>query len=194
MMNNRYIPISFLVLLIGLTSCGNFYRFEQEETESGSSVDTITQIAPTREIYSPEATASATAEAQIPLDPTYYDGIIAITTYYTFLGHGLPEEAYWLLSTNNRNLRTLEDFVTTSKMWFKTVEIISIVPFHEDVRSQGGISTPDPPDHRRFTVKIRAWGEGKMSGSMMSGDLQHLFITLVLEDGKWKIDQFSTSP
>jgi hypothetical protein len=117
-----------------------------------------------------------------------------LTRYYTFLGHGLPEEAYMLLSENSRSSRTLEDFVRYGDMWFRTVEIVSIIPFHEAVRLQGGISTPDPPNKRMFTVEIRAWGEGKMSGSRMSGDLQLLFITLVLEDGNWKIDHFATAP
>jgi hypothetical protein len=38
---------------------------------------------------------------------------------------------------------------------------------------------------------IIAEGEGKMSGSRLSGELQTQYVTVKLEDGEWKIDSFS---
>ena len=44
-----------------------------------------------------EPTPFSTPDSQVLLDTAYYDGILVITQYYTFLGHGLHEEAYRLL-------------------------------------------------------------------------------------------------
>ncbi len=188
--------ISLTILLI-LTSCVNEKPNVFDENNGESINSTITLVVPTGTIIIKEPTTVDPIENQIPFDQAYYDGTIVITRYYTYLGHGLHEEAYWLLSDNIKGSKSLdlEEYVESKQIAFKTVEIISIIPFHEDVRIQGGVvRTPDSPVQKRFTVSIKAWGQGKMSGSRMSGDLQHLFITLILEDKVWRIDNFSTSP
>lgn len=77
----------------------------------------------------------------------------------------------------------------------KKVQIIAVRPLYVDIERQGGRSNPvDTLDEKRFFVQIIAWGEGRMSGSVMSGDLQTLFITLVQENGEWKIKSFATAP
>jgi hypothetical protein len=130
-----------------------------------------------------------------PLGQAYYEGIIVITKYYTLLDHGLYEEAYRLLSENERRIHSLDEYVESARLAFQEVEIISIIPYPEYVRFQGGaVRNPDPPGRKRFTVKISAWGQGKMSGSRMSGELQLLFIVVELEDEVWKIDTFATAP
>jgi hypothetical protein len=43
-----------------------------------------------------------------------------------------------------------------------------------------------------FFVQIIAEGEGIMSGSAVSGEVQTLFITVIREDDQWMIDSFST--
>jgi hypothetical protein len=137
----------------------------------------------------------ATQEPQQTLDQAYYDGIVVITQYYTYLGNELHGEAYWLLSASAQQPRSYEEFVEITEKSFKRVEIISVTPFYVDVERQGGIvTTPDTEIRIKFTVRIRAWGEGTMSGAVKSGDLQLLFITLVMEDEDWKIDTFATSP
>jgi len=50
-----------------------------------------------------EATDHSGKTPQPGIDPAYYDGIIVITQYYTFLGHGLYEDAYLLLSSTGRS-------------------------------------------------------------------------------------------
>jgi hypothetical protein len=173
------ILIRTLIFLVSLTSIGS--------CRGGLFQDNL-------EIMTTEIIATPSPGAQSCPETSYYEGIIVLTRYYTYLDQDLPEEAYLLLSENNRNLRSAEEFVSYSDMVFRTVEIVSIMPFPEAVRLQGGISKSDPPNQRKFKVMIRAWGEGEMSGSRMSGDLQILFITLVLEHGNWKIDQFATAP
>ena len=179
----RYI-LSLLMFLF-LASCASANTINEENNNNPINSIKFTQ--------SPTPTDSN--ENQITLDEAYYEGIIVITKYYTLLGHGLYEEAYWLLSENAKRPKSLDEYVVTAKLFFKEVEIISILPYYEYVRQQGGIiQNPDPPGRKRFAVEIRAWGQGEMSGSRMSGDLQLLFIAVVLEDGAWKIDTFGTAP
>lgn len=141
-----------------------------------------------------EPTAIPTAKHQVSWDTVYYDGIIVITQYYTFLGNGLHEKAYGLLSASEQNYGNFDEYVKNTRIAFKTVEIITIQPYFVVVNQQGGQTTPDPNNRKRFVAKIRAWGEGNMSGSVTNGALQTLYLTLVQEDGRWKIDSFSTAP
>jgi len=48
-------------------------------------------------------------------------------------------------------------------------------------------------NRKMFYVEIISWGEGRMSGSAVSGDIQSIYLSLVKEDGKWKIESFNTS-
>lgn len=142
-------------------------------------------------------TITPTKLAMLPYqDLGYYDGIVIITQYYTLLGHGSYEEAYQLLSAFARqHSPDFDEYEQNGKQWFKKVQIITIRPLYIDVERQGGRYSPtDTPDEKRFFVQIIAWGEGRMSGSVMSGDLQTLFITLVQENGEWKIKSFATAP
>ncbi|MEP0826403.1 MAG: hypothetical protein HRF40_13045 [Nitrososphaera sp.] len=129
-------------------------------------------------------------------DLGYYDGIVVITQYYTFLGHGDYVEAYQLLSSfARRHSPDLDEYVQSGKQWFKKVQIIAVRPLYVDVERQGGRYSPsDTIDEKRFFVQIIAWGEGRMSGSVMSGNIQTLFITLIQENGEWKIKSFATAP
>jgi len=138
-----------------------------------------------------------TGVATLPYqDLGYYDGIVVITQYYTLLGHGYYEEAYQLLSSFARqHSPDIGEYAQNGKQWFKKVQIIAVRPLYVDVERQGGrYNPPDTLYEKRFFVQIIAWGEGRMSGSVMSGDLQTLFITLVQENGEWKIKSFATAP
>jgi len=128
------------------------------------------------------------------MDTKYFDGIIVISQYYTFLGNGLYAEAYQVLSSSAQSPQSLEDYVVYTGMAFQEVEIVAIVPYYVAVEQQGGYAQPDPEGRMRFAVQIRAWGEGGMSGSIPNGQLQEQFLELILEDGSWKINSFATAP
>ncbi len=124
----------------------------------------------------------------------YYIGIVTITDYYTLLGNGLSEEAYQLLSSSaRRHSPNLDEYAELAKLHFKIVEIITIAPLRVWQIEQGVSSiTPDQENRIRFYVQIKAWGQGAMSGSARSGDLQSQYLTLVKEGDNWKIDSFAT--
>jgi hypothetical protein len=126
----------------------------------------------------------------------YYDGIVVITQYYTLTGHGLYEEAYSLLSSVAPHHKSLEEYLQNSKaMQIKKIKIVTIQPLYLEVEKQGGqYGLPDPIDKKRFYVQIIAWGEGKMAGAVLSGDLQELFVTVIQENGEWKIFSSDTAP
>ncbi len=111
--------------------------------------------------------------------------MIVITQYFTFLGHGLYEEAYQLLSSYERQQTvSLEEYKKNGKRWYEKVEIISIVPQYDRT---------DTMDKRQFKVTFISRGEERLSGAGVSGMQQTIFLTLVRESGGWRIDTFSTA-
>lgn len=163
----------------------------------------ITRIVQQTVLTTPIVEQSTYSTVELPMvsttprtdiNPDYFNGIIVITQFYTFLGNGLYEQAYRLLSASAQNARGLEDYKKMASHAFKAVEIDSILPYYIAVEQQGGQATPDPSNKKRFAVQIKSWGEGNASGSQPNGTLQDLFLGLVLENGKWKIDSFATAP
>jgi hypothetical protein len=213
-MNNRYILTSAGILfLLVLAACRGentqdvketpFVPYFIEITKVVQETVEITRIIPQTVIVTPFIKESIDSTVEPPIisttlrtdiNPNYFDGIIVITQYYTFLGNGLYEQAYRLLSASARNARSFEDYIEMASHAFKDVEIDSIQPYYIAVKQLGGQVTPDPINKKRFAVQIRSWGEGNSSGSQPNGVLQDLFLGLVLEDGKWKIDSFTTAP
>jgi len=194
-MNNRTSkPALFLLLAFVFSACNS--ESSQTVQTSQATLQTETATTPPR-----QATDTWYLKTATPILPTpspddlgYFNGVIVITEYYTFLGHGLYEDAYQLLSSSAQ-VYPVEDFVKSKQQAFRKVEILTIQPYHVFVKEQGGhLRSFDSKNMRRFYVQIMAWGEGTMSGSRMSGEVQTLFLRLVKEDGEWKIDEFGTAP
>jgi len=138
-----------------------------------------------------QATATWYLKTATPILPTpppddigYFDGVIVITQYFTFLGHGLYREAYQLLSSSQQHTVSLEEYMENGKQWYEKVEIISIVPQY--LRT-------DTMDKRRFIVTFISWGEGRLSGAGISGKEQTIYLTLIKENGQWRIDASTTA-
>jgi hypothetical protein len=127
--------------------------------------------------------------------PEFFDGIILITKYYTYLDLGLFEEAYNLLSASNQGYRDKEDWLEIAPSIYISVRIIKIEPFFIFSRQHSNNTpTPEMGDVRRFYVEIIPEGEGAMSGSVMNGVVSSQFISLIQENSAWKIDRFATAP
>jgi hypothetical protein len=186
-----------LLLAVVLSACGS------KSPQIANATPLVPQTAKATTAM-PQSIAAPTIIETVPSkavtqpyqDLGYYDGIVVITQYYTYLGHGLYEEAYQLLSSSARqHSPDIGEYVQNGKQWFRKVQIIAVRPLYVDVERQGGrYSPPDSLDEKRFMVQIIAWGEGRMSGSAVSGDLQELFITLAKENGEWKIKSLATAP
>lgn len=156
----------------------------------------VTRIIPQTVVVTatPEP-AAITAEIQYPDDNSaYFDGILTITQYYKLLDQGKYREAYQLLSKSARqHVPDLDEYIESKTLAFKSVKIVTIQPFDEYVKQQGGENWQDFENNNEFYVQLIAFGEGPMSGAAISGEIQTLFITVVQEDGVWKIDSWSTS-
>lgn len=185
--------VLFLLLVLVFSACNSNTSQTVRATQTVFQTEAVTATPR-------QATATRYLKTATPILPTvsddigYYEGIIVITQYYTYLDSGLYEQAYKLFSASAQNARSLDDYVDMASHVFKTVEIESILPYYIAVEQQGGKANPDPINKRRFAVQIRSWGEGNASGSQPNGALQDLFLGLILEDGKWRIDSFATAP
>ncbi len=126
----------------------------------------------------------------VDMDPAYFDGIVVITQYYTFLDEGLFEEAYTLLSSEQQKRQSLEEYTKMKAMAFKTVKILKIQPYYYFAQHQGWKAAQETGDERQFYIQIIAEGEGGMSGSYLNGVVQSLFLSLIQEKSSWKINGF----
>lgn len=153
-----------------------------------------TQSSPITTVFPSETVIPAVQTAQSDENVAYYNGIVVIARYYTLLDQGLYEEAYKFLSPSMPHIKTLEDYVMGAKVAFKKVQILVVQPYYEWATRQGYSVPQDSRDKKQFYTQIIAEGEGNMSGSAMNGEVQTLFITLVLEKGEWNIYSINTSP
>lgn len=159
-----------------------------EITKIVTQVVVATHVIQDNNIEPSEPVSSTPLGTPFDLDTAYYDGIIVITQYYTFLGQGLYEEAYSLLSSSAQ-VYPLQDYMKNQKDSFKVVKIIAIRPFYFQANMPR--STPDPKNRMWFSVTIYAEGEGGWSGSVPNGE-QSFYVAIGEEDGIWKIDKWAT--
>lgn len=204
----KFTPLLWMmVILVALSACESRSPKADEVTRSISQTVEVTRIVSRTIIATKiiEVTSIPMSENLINstemttqgIDPTYYDGIISITRYYTFLDHGIYEDAYKLLSINSRrHSPTLDDYVNMVKSSFESVRIVTIQPYYLWSNQQHRTQTlPETNEERRFYVQIITNEEGNVSGSSSkSGVVQTFFLTLIQEDSQWKIDAFSTAP
>ena len=107
----------------------------------------------------------------------YYDGVVVLTQYYTFLGNGLHENAYYLMSDSaQKQYLSFEHYLEMAQNSFHQIEIVQIVPYKDWAPLFGLRYFKDTADEKQFVVQIKAWGEGNMSGSALNGQLQTLYV------------------
>jgi hypothetical protein len=134
-----------------------------------------------------------TQETPFPRNQIYDQGIILVTQYYTFLGHGLYSEAYQLFSTAQQRHESEQEFIDTSKLYIKTIKIVTIQPVNEWITKPGSPWNPDPKYDMQFYVNTIPYGNGTMVGSAPSGIPADSFVTIKRENNDWKIDQIDTA-
>jgi hypothetical protein len=186
--------LACLLVFAKITACSAPISSTVEVTRVIPQTVFATQIVKETVATTLKPVKAVTSQPQSDIDPKYFEGIILITQYYTFLGNGLYEKAYDCYSESFKSPRTKEEFVQMAAPNFKSVEIVSVIPYFIAVKEQGGRPKQDTENIARFAVQIRAWGEGNMSGSIPNGNLQYLFLELVKENENWKINVFSTAP
>ena len=126
------------------------------------------------------------------IDPAYLDGIIVLTQYYTLLDHGFFEEVIPLYSSSLLKKSRGGNFEDD----LKSVTVRFIHPYNYWRAQQGWAPQSIPQNEIRYVVgtivfhKGAAWNEG----GTPRPDEQTRFVSLVLENGKWKLNEFNSSP
>ena len=164
----------------------------------------VTKIVPQTVIVTQPVQRTATIIPKTPMpveirtEPdqitAYYDGVIVLSQYYTLLDQRLYEQAYQLLSTSRPNAKSLEEYVTSHEMFIIYMyKLISAKPYYVWAEEQGSKSSPDSETKKRFYIRVYVAGEGGWAGFGDNG-VHTFFVTLVWENGEWKIYSINTSP
>lgn len=128
-------------------------------------------------------------------DQGYFMGVLAISEYYTLLDNDLQEEAYKMLSLDAQKAYPRSQYVETQKKNLKSVQIITVEPLRLWKEQQGiEYLATDLVNRISFYVQIRVSAQENTPASAQNGDLQTLYLTLVLTEPEhlWKIDTFAT--
>jgi len=164
----------------------------------------VTKIVPQTVIVTQLVQRTATIIPKTPMpveirtepdqNTAYYDGVIVLAQYYTLLDQKLYEQAYQLLSTSRPNAKSLEEYVTSNEMFIVyTYKLITAQPYYEWAEELGSRPSPDSETQKRFYIRVYVEGEKGWAGFGDNG-IHTFFVTLVWENGGWKIYSINTSP
>jgi hypothetical protein len=194
-MGNIAVKIScVLVFIVSMAACTGKAPEVIEVTRVVPQTVEVTRIAPQTVIATqivrvmaastpePVSTAAGTP-GLVDIDPVYFDGIIVITQYYTFLDLGLYKDAYQLLHSGRPHPQSLGDFLYGAEKAFKSVEIQTIQPYNVWARRHGINTSGDPEGQMRFYVEIIVEGE---EGWWQSANV-HFIFSLARDNGKLRI-------
>lgn len=216
MTNRHFLTATGVLFAFVITACQNAIAPSSEETLSVPQTLEVTRLVPqtievTRIVQQPiiptesESTTTSTESTVTPLsiavqagsfsvqmDPAYFDGFIVLMQYYTLLDHGLFEEVLPLYSSSLLKKSGGGNFESD----LKSVEVRSIRPYNYWRAQQGLPPQPIPENEIRYIVgtivfhKAPAWNQGETP----TPDEQTRFVSLILEDGEWKLNEFNSSP
>ena len=130
--------------------------------------------------------------SSLELDLSYFDGIMVLTRYYTLLDQGLFEEVIPLYSESLYEKSGGKNFEAN----LRSVELISIRPYNYWLAQQGLPLQEIPQNELRYIVdtivrhNAPAWNE---EGTPVP-DGQTRFVSLILENGAWKLHELNSSP
>lgn len=196
-----------LLLMVVLTSCSSAIqtvevtRLVPKTIEVTSPIPQST-IAPESGdlIITPDVSVTPisitiqTDSFSVPMDPVYFDGFIVLTQYYTLLDQGAYEEAVSLYSSSILGRNGFEAEVEHFEYDLEAVNISFILPLNYWLAQRGRPMPSTPENEMHFVVdttvfhKGAAWNEG----GTPKPDNQVLFITLIQENGEWKIDEMNS--
>jgi len=224
MNNKFFLVVTGVLLAIVLAACQGEISSSVEEMLCVPQTLEVTRIVPqtievTRIVQLPaippesEAapTAAETSESSPPItvpvgsssvqiDPEYFDGFIVLTQYYTLLDHGFFEEAVSLYSESKKKINGEKEDIAYLESTLKAVKVKFIHPFDYQHAQQGLPLQPIPDNEIRYVVGTTQYLQGQewnISGTPIGTRVPETvtsFISLVLENGEWKINEINSSP
>ena len=209
--------LQWLILLLLLASCGTLLPpptamdVDGIRTQAaGTAIAALTQQAAQASV-TPTLTTTPTLRVMPDLckppavrdespnfdtsDQGYFMGVLVISEYYTLLDNGLQEEAYKMLSLEAQKATPRSQYVEAQKKNITSVQIITVEPLRVWMEQQGiEYRAMDLVNRINFYVQIRVSAEENTPASAKTGELQTLYLTLVLTEPEhaWKIDTFAT--
>ena len=133
-----------------------------------------------------------TPESARAIDLSRQDGSIVIVQYFTLLDLHLYEQAYNLFSYTKQLHSPKEKFLEGEKEFSKVVKVLKVIRYNDWIK-QMGRRDPKVSDNWYY-VQIYAEGEHEFAGAYPNGIQPDLFVRVTLENGEWKIEEFSTVP
>jgi hypothetical protein len=197
---NKWHIFNIFGLLLVFALCGCVSEKPTNITESPTPIpvikatDSIPLPTPSPEPH-PMATSLplliGNGSSSVLLDPAYFDGTVVITQYYTLMDHGFGDESLTLFS------KSLYKLVQgTPDYNIQSIKINTIEPYPiTELKNKWPPKTIPENElrfHVRYTViyKGAAWNKGGTPTPYQKQD----FISLIKENGEWKIDGINSSP
>lgn len=183
-----FIPLNVEVTQLAPQTTEDTRVMQQFTTTQGSENKIVSTVSPTTSL----SVTVLSDSLSFQMSPAYFDGFIVLTRYYTLLDHGFFEEVLPLYSSSLLKKSRGKNFESD----LKSVEVIAIRPYNYWRAQQGLSPQPIPENEIRYIVgtivfhKAPAWNK---SGTPMP-DEQTRFVSLVLEDGEWKLNEINSSP
>jgi hypothetical protein len=196
-MNGRhFLTVVGILFVFTLTSCGESIApnaiASSNPLLTAEVIQTI-QKPVTTETVSPALPVTIEAgSTTVQLEPDYFDGVRVLTRYYTLLEHGLYNEVLSLYSSSlikNYGGENIE-------VDLKTVKLKGIQPYSYWLAQTGQSPQQIPENELRYIVHITwfhnapAWN---LEGTPQP-DEQTRFISLIRENGEWKLYELQSSP
>lgn len=131
-------------------------------------------------------------DSSFQMEPAYFDGFVVLSQYYTLLDHGFYEEIVSLYSSSLLKRSGGGNFESD----LKSVKVRFIHPYNY-WRAQQGLPPQSIPENEiRFIVGTTVFHKGAAwnMGGTPTPDDQTRFVSLVLENDEWKLDEFNSSP
>lgn len=147
----------------------------------------------------PVSATSTPVPTEIPepthvIDLSKQDGSIVIVQYYTLLDLHLYAQAYDLFSSSNQWRRSNDkykaQYVEQQRHDSKVVKILQLYRY-KDYLKQHGRDASKVSDNW-YLVHLYGEGINGFAGAYPDGIQPSLYIRVTLENGQWKIDEFSS--
>jgi hypothetical protein len=199
---NKWHMVNILSLLLVLTLCGCVSEKPTLITESPtppSAIKATDPVPSSTPILTPEPEPTATSlpflmgagSSSVLLPPAYFDGAVVITQYYTLMDHGFGDESLTLFS---RSLYKMVQGTPEPNIQSIKIDYLEPYPLTEIKNKYPPQTIPENElrFHVRYTViyKGAAWNTGGTPTPYQKRN----FISLIKENGEWKIDKINSSP
>lgn len=189
---DKFIIYFLLMLLLG--SCSR-------ETRTAEVTHLVSQTNDENNLIlqstgTPVSIAIQTQSISIPITPDYFDGFVVLTSYYIFLDQGAYNEAVSLYSLSKQNINGSEADIDYFRSSLASIEIGFIQPYNYWLAQQGLDPTLTNEGEMRFVVGtiVVYKGESWNAGTTPVPYRRISFISLIMENGDWKIDEINSSP